>query len=199
MITSGRADIISLYKADGSDEMKKLFKPLKRKLTSSTITTVSHGDTIKTVASNSLSARESSSATMNILLKAATNIDDYLNQNQDNMNNQSLYEHLNYLLIEKNLRVAEVKTASGLEKAYVYQIFAGQKKPSRDKLIAIAFGLGLTDEETDKLLKVARYQYLYPRDNRDAIIKFCLRQGMSIQETEDALEARGFQTLISPK
>lgn len=138
-----------------------------------------------------------SSATMDTMLENVSDIDDYLEQNQEHMSNQSLCEHLNQLLIEKNLRVAKVKDVSGLEKAYIYQIFAGQKKPSRDKLIAIAFGLNLTAAETDKLLKVARYKELYSRDQRDAIIKFCLLHEKSIQQTDDILYNRGYQTLSS--
>lgn len=55
---------------------------------------------------------------------------------------------------------------SQLDRAYVYQIFSGEKTPSRDKLIAIAFGMNLSDEETQKMLKLSGNRELYARDQR---------------------------------
>ncbi len=54
------------------------------------------------------------------------------------------------------------------------RIFAGEKIPSRDKLIALAFGLRLSEEETIKLLKISGNRELYARDERDALILFAL-------------------------
>ena len=76
-------------------------------------------------------------------IKAATDIEDYLKSNRENLLHGSLPEHLNLLLSQKGLNKADVVRGSLLSRAYVYQIFSGEKTPSRDKLIAIAFGLGL--------------------------------------------------------
>lgn len=141
---------------------------------------------------------EASSASMDASIKIAKNIDDFLEEHHPHMLNQSLCEHLNELLVKRNLRVRDVVNGSGLEKAYVYEIFNGKKKnPSRDKLIAIAFGLNLSDKETTKMLKLARYKELYVKDERDAIIKFCILQGMDITKTNNMLESHGFECLGS--
>ena len=58
---------------------------------------------------------------------------------------------------QKKLKRSQVAKASGLERSYVFQIFKGQKNPSRNKLIAIAFGMQLTAKETQRLLKIAGY------------------------------------------
>ena len=39
---------------------------------------------------------------------------------------------------------------------YAYQLFNGTRKPSRDKVIQLAFGFGLSVDDTQELLKVAR-------------------------------------------
>lgn len=57
-------------------------------------------------------------------IKAATNIEDFLAKNKGQMLTYSLPEHLNLLLSQK-----------GVSRADVYQIFSGEKIPSRDKLI----------------------------------------------------------------
>ena len=81
---------------------------------------------------------------------------------------------------------------SGIDKTYVYQIFKGEKKPSRDKLIAIAFGLTLNVEETQRMLKLAGHSELYSRVGRDALILFCIHNGKDIKYTNDALYEHDF-------
>lgn len=67
--------------------------------------------------------------------------------------------------------------------------------PSRDKLIAIAFGLGLNCDETNALLKKCRFAQLYSKDARDAVIIFGLTHGKDIDETNNDLEKRNFELL----
>ena len=114
--------------------------------------------------------------------------------------NDTLYvlgEYLMQLLRQKNLKRAQVVEDSGVDKAYVYQIFNGSKNPSRDKLIAITFGMHLNEKETQRVLKLAGHSALYPRVVRDALILFSIQRGKDIWETDDALESNGFQTLLS--
>ena len=89
-------------------------------------------------------------------LLGAKSIASFLAMNQNNMLYMTLSEYLMSLLKQGNLRRSDVVRDSGLEKAYIYQIFNGEKKPSRDKLIAITFGLHLPVEETQWTLKLGR-------------------------------------------
>mgnify|MGYP002510272295 CR=1 FL=1 len=131
-------------------------------------------------------------------IKAATNIEDYLTANQDNLLTCTLSQHLALLLSQRGLSRAEVVRGSLLDRAYVYQIFSGEKKPSRDKLIALAFGLRLTSAETQRLLKLSCNRELYPRDKRDALILFALQQGQTILEANESLFSHGLAALGSP-
>ena len=120
-------------------------------------------------------------------IKAARNIEDYLKKNKDHMIMTNLPEHLNMLLSLKKLKKADVVRASLLDRTYVYKIFAGEKNPTRDKLIALAFGLHLTDLETQKMLKLSGNRELYARDERDALILFSLQQNKTIFELNEML------------
>ena len=120
-------------------------------------------------------------------IKIATDIDDYLIENKENMLSQRLPEYLTLLLENKGISRADVVRGSLRDRAYVYQIFSGEKSPSRDKLIALAFGLCLSDEETQKMLKLSCNRELYARDERDALILFALQQQMTIFETNEIL------------
>ncbi len=86
-----------------------------------------------------------------------------------------------------------------LGRAYVYRIFAGQKIPSRDKLIALAFGMRLSDEEAQKMLKLSGNRELYARDGRDALILFALQRNMTIIDTNGLLFDHHYAVLDTTK
>ncbi len=142
-----------------------------------------------------LGMTNSTAAAENNLLKA-DNIQDFLAKNQENMLDLPFSEYLMLLLRQKDLKRADVVRDSGLEKAYVYQIFNGEKKPSRDKLIAIAFGLHLGSEETQRMLKLGGCSDLYARVARYAVILFAIQRGMGIVAADDLLYSNGFPTLL---
>lgn len=100
---------------------------------------------------------------------------------------RSLPDYLQQLLDEKALKRAEVVRAAGLDATYGYQIFMGQRKPSRDKVLQIVFALKCTLQEANRVLQAAGLNELYCKDRRDAIIIFCLDHGRTLQETDDEL------------
>lgn len=125
----------------------------------------------------------------------STDVEDYLKKNKKHLLNQCLSEYLNMLLSEKELSRADVVRNSLLDRVYVYQIFSGKKTPSRDKLIALAFGLCLSDGETQKLLKLSGNRELYARDERDVLILFALQRKKTIFEVNELLFSHNFTTL----
>lgn len=132
-------------------------------------------------------------------IKTATDMEDYLVKNSTYLLKDSLSEHLHMLLSRKNLSRADVIRGSLLGRAYVYRIFAGDKTPSRDKLIALAFGLQLSDTETQKMLKLSGNRELYARDGRDALILFALQRNMPIMDVNSMLFDHGFAVLDTAK
>lgn len=100
------------------------------------------------------------------------------------------------LLSEKKLQKNEVIARSNLDRNYAYQIFNGRKtNPSRDKMIMLSIGMGLTLEETRKLLKVSSLSDLYIRNPRDSIIMYCLVQKNDLIETNETLSNYGVDIL----
>lgn len=150
-------------------------------------------------AISSLKQTLCTTTTLNNNLKHSISIKEFLNNNKKHMFSQTLSEHLMSLLKQKNLRRSDVVRDSLLNKAYVYQIFSGERTPSRDKLLAIAFGLKLTEIETQRLLKLAGYSELYPRIERDAIILYSIQNKQSIDYTNDLLDYYRFDLLGVPK
>lgn len=132
-------------------------------------------------------------------IKTVTDMEDFLTLNREHLLKGSLAEHLHMLLAQKKLRRADVIRGSLLGRAYVYRIFAGDKIPSRDKLIALSFGLHLSEEETQKLLKLSGNRELYARDERDALLLFALQRNKSIMDANGMLLDHGFAVLDTAK
>ncbi len=132
---------------------------------------------------------------LNHQIEEATNIEDFLNANREYMLSGSLSQHLTALLAEKKISKADVVRGSLLDRAYVYQIFSGERRPSRDKLLALSFGLRLTADETQKMMKLSGNRELYARDERDAIILFALQHHKTIMETNELLDANQMPAL----
>jgi transcriptional regulator with XRE-family HTH domain len=132
---------------------------------------------------------------LNHEIKTVTDIEDFLEKNKEQLLRQSLPEQLNALLAQKGISRADVVRGSLLDRAYVYQIFSGEKAPSRDKLIAIAFGLCLSVDETQKMLKWSGHRELYPKDKRDALIMFTLQRQGDISDANDLLYTHKLETL----
>lgn len=114
------------------------------------------------------------------------------------MVHQSLSEYLYLLLKEKGLRRSDIVVKTGLDKAYVYQIFDGKKRPSRDKLITIAFGMKLSEDETQRMLKLSGHRDLWAKDERDAVLLFAIQRGMSLEDVDTQLEHYGLDPLATP-
>lgn len=132
---------------------------------------------------------------LNHQIEEATNIEDFLNANREFMLSGSLSQHLTALLAEKKISKADVVRGSLLDRAYVYQIFSGERRPSRDKLLALSFGLRLTVDETQKMMKLSGNRELYAKDQRDAVILFALRHHKTIMETNELLDANQMPAL----
>lgn len=108
----------------------------------------------------------------------------------------SLTEYLQELLNKHELTMMEVVRISLLSKSYVYQIFNGERMPSRDVLLRIGLSMSCTVDEVQHLLILAQTGNLYPKVKRDAAILCCISQELSLTETNDFLEYIGERTLL---
>ena len=128
-------------------------------------------------------------------LKKDSNIKYFLNSYKDEFINSSLAQYLNELLSEKNIDKARAIENANLNTQYGYQIFAGQKNPSRDKLLQLAFGMSLDLKSAQRLLNIAGVNELHPRNQRDSIIIFAFNNSLSLMECEELLDEMGEYTI----
>lgn len=96
--------------------------------------------------------------------------------------------YLETLLLKKDVSKSELIKMTNLHRTYAYQIFNGQKKPSRSKIIQIALALQLDIRETNNLLSLSDNGSLYPKVRYDAIILYALEHKKSIIDTNLILD-----------
>ena len=103
-----------------------------------------------------------------------------------------------FFINQKELKKADVVRRSMLGN-YAYSIINGNRtKPERDKLIMLCFGLRLTAEETNRLLKMSSNGELYVRNPRDLVLIYALDRNQSVIEANNKLEELGLDELPLP-
>ena len=125
----------------------------------------------------------------------ADKLDDLMAQNEVSMQAGSFCEYINALCQSMGLVPERVIRRAEIDRTYGHQLFNGRRKPSRDKVLQLAFGFGLDVDSTQKLLREAGLSELYPRLKRDAIVLFCLNKGISLMETQELLLRYGLSQL----
>lgn len=128
-------------------------------------------------------------------LKNADDIKAFLDLHERDFISQTLNGYLNELIADKNITVAKIAKNSGIGE-YVYKIFSGERRPTRDVLISIAFGMELSVEETQLLLRIAKFAVLDSRDRRDGVVIYALSHGMTVFDCDDLLNDNNLITLI---
>ncbi len=125
----------------------------------------------------------------------APDVNTYLRDNAPLMSMPPFDRFICALCEELCVSRAKVIAKSDIPRNYAYQLFNGIRKPSRDKVIQLAFGFGLDVDSTQELLKVARQAPLYPKIPRDIVILRCLYEKRSVLETQQSLDRMGLMLL----
>lgn len=128
-------------------------------------------------------------------LKTAESLDGYLHEQQSHMIRATLVEQLEQLLQETTLSKAVVLQRAEINDIYGYQLFAGSRRPSRDKLMALCIGFSLDIERTQSLLKSNGFAPLYPKNERDSIILYGIEHGLPVFELNTLLYDHGYPTI----
>lgn len=128
-------------------------------------------------------------------LKEARIFESFCVENAEELTETDFCAYLEKLCREKHTEAGKVIKASDIDRTYGYQIFNGTRKPSRDKVIQLAFGLGLDVEETQGLLRAADKSILYPRIKRDAAIIFAVSKKMRLTEAQIFLMSLGMSII----
>ncbi len=128
-------------------------------------------------------------------LLASDDVETFLDK--EDIQTRTFTEYLWQLLDEKGIERPEVIRKSGINGTVVYKYFNGiGKRPGRDMGIKLAFGLSCDVRETQRLLRSLGVAELWPKQRRDAIILWCIKEGLTREECDDELYRLGEKTLV---
>ncbi len=71
-----------------------------------------------------------------------------------------------------------------------YAMINGKRKPKKELIIKFGFALGLTINELNELLKIARLKELYAKDREDAIVIYGMKNGLDLEEIDMLLKSQ---------
>ena len=114
-------------------------------------------------------------------LNQCSSASEYINKAQDYLIDSAVSDYLNQLLDEKALKKSTVIKNSELNEIYGYQIFS--------------FGMNLSLDETQALLKYAGFAPLYPKQKRDSLLIWGKNHQFSIYQINELLYAENEDTL----
>lgn len=127
-------------------------------------------------------------ANIQIDMNNTKELDEFLSQMDKSMIHGDFVDYFRSLPEFKNISDSKLIDLSGIEKSYYYQIMKKKRKPSRDKLLRLCIGAGLTLTETSNLLQLSEYAVLYPKKKRDVIISVAINQHITVIETNLLLD-----------
>ncbi|SEH48960.1 MULTISPECIES: hypothetical protein [Atopobiaceae] len=105
-----------------------------------------------------------------------------------NISNVTLKAWINAKLEELGVRKNVVVARSGLNQTYGYQIMAGLRTASRDKLIQLAFGLGLDVGDCSTMMSLGGVSPLSDSCRRDVIIAWAIQKGLDVTDCNSTLK-----------
>ena len=131
------------------------------------------------------------------ILRSKHSVEEYFDENDSEMFFGTLTEMLDFYRLRGGLSKGDVVRGSTIKREYCYELLRGDvsKKPSRDKVIMLCFGLRLGVDECQQVLKKSGYAPLYARDARDSLIIFSVNNGISVVKTNIKLAEYGLEPL----
>lgn len=128
-------------------------------------------------------------------LSATSCLSSFLSVNSEEFINESFASMLQGMFQDSGMSKAALAKKAGTSEVYLYQIFSGERTPSRDKAICLCYGLSASLEKTQELLRSSGLAQLYVKNRRDAIIIYGLQHGLELDEINDRLYSEDEATL----
>lgn len=122
-------------------------------------------------------------------------IHSFIEVNASEFDDKRFYNLLNVLISESGKSKIKIATDSCISEPYLHNLIRGEKRPTRNMVIKLSFGLNLTLEATERLLMLAGYSGFYVRRKRDALLKFSFQSNLTISEADSLLSEYGFSVM----
>jgi len=118
-----------------------------------------------------------------------------MESNEAEFDDKNFYSFLSAIIADSNKPKTRIVADSCISEPYLYDLLRGTKRPTRNIVIKLAFGLGLTLETTERFLMLAGYRNFYARHKRDSLLKYAFMNNMNISEADNLLVEYGFSIM----
>lgn len=119
--------------------------------------------------------------------KTTKEFEDFLKRNDTEMHRESFGDRVVKLCAKYEITPSALQPQIALSKSQFYSLLNGTRNPSKESVIKIAFGLKVTLDEINELLKAAGYHALDPKEKEDAIIIFGIDNKKEVGKIEELL------------
>lgn len=111
----------------------------------------------------------------------------FLERNEVELKRESFGDSILNLCAKYEMTPSILQTQIAISKSQFYSLLNGRRNPSKESVIKIAFGLKVTLEEMNELLRAAGFHALEPRNREDAILIFGIEQNKEVGKVEELL------------
>ena len=112
---------------------------------------------------------------------------DFLKRNDVEMKRESFGDYVLKLCAKYEITPSSLQPQIAISKSQFYSLINGTRNPSKESVIKIAFGLKISREEINELLRTAGFHALEPREKEDAIILFGIDNKKEVGKVEELL------------
>lgn len=122
-------------------------------------------------------------------------IQEYINNNPNSFIEINLKEFWARLIEKSGMTKSNIINKSDFSYVYFYEVIAGNKVPTSDKVIRLILAMHLSLEDCQEALTYCGHAKLYPRIKRDSLAIYAINHGMSIFEAQELLISSGEKEL----
>lgn len=124
-----------------------------------------------------------------------TDIQEYIENNPDSFIEINLKEFWNDIINSSEMTKSDIINKSDFSYVYFYDVIAGKKIPTSDKIIRLVLAMHLSLEQCQTALRYCGKSQLYPRIKRDSLLIFAITHGYTVFQTQELLIKSGEKEL----
>lgn len=120
-----------------------------------------------------------------------TDIQEYIENNPDSFIEINLKEFWIDIINNSEMSKSDIINKSDFSYVYFYDVIAGKKIPTSDKIIRLVLAMHLSLEQCQTALRYCGKSQLYPRIKRDSLLIFAITHGYTVFQTQELLIKSG--------
>ena len=128
-------------------------------------------------------------------LMTAPDLGKFIEKNRKYFQERDMASLIEEVFRRKHMSKSALAAQANISEVYLHQVFAGQRRLSRDRLLCVCVGMSATLDETQGLLKECGFAQLYVKNRRDAVIMYGMLHGMDLEQINDRLFDAGEASL----